>query len=465
MRQFSYQKVISVSDPYDVLVVGGGPAGLAAAIASGRNGARTALVERYGFLGGSATASLVGPFMTSFSGDGRTQIVRGVFDEVVRRMEDLGGAIHPSKVEAGSPYAAYQTFGHAHVTPFDSETLKVVAADMVLSAGVTLYLHTSFVDPMMDTTSLTGAVVHSKSGLQGLAARVVVDCSGDGDVAFRAGAPMMHGRTGDGLMQPMTMFFKVSQVNQAKVDEYVRADPEANAWRLFGALVDEARSRGEFPIERDKLNLFLQPGGRDWRVNVSRVSGVDGTRVEDLTRAEVEGRKQVRDLMTFFRRYLPGFEDAVLLETAAQIGIRETRRITGEYVLATDDLKYGRHFPDVVALGGYPIDIHPPTGGGGGLAEARRLGLTTANAYEIPYRALVPRGVEQLLVAGRCLSATHEAAGATRVMSTSMAVGQAAGTAAALSAKAAVAPRRMDVRALQATLTAQGAVLEVPVPV
>jgi len=462
--EFSYRKAVPVSGPYDVLVVGGGPAGLAAAIASGRNGARTALAERYGFLGGSATASLVGPFMTSFSGDGRTQIIRGIFDEVVRRMEALGGAIHPSKVEAGSAHAAYQTFGHAHVTPFDSETLKVVAAEMVLEAGVTLSLHTDFVDPMMDGTSLAGAIVHSKSGLQALAARVVVDCSGDGDVAFRAGVPMMHGQTGNGAMQPMTMFFMVSHVDRAKVEAYVRADPEANAWRLFGALVDEARSRGEFPIERDKLNLFLQPDGRTWRVNVSRISGVDGTKVEDLTRAEVEGRRQVRDLMAFFRRSLPGFEDAVLLETAAQVGVRETRRVTGEYVLTADDLKVGRHFPDVVALGAYPIDLHPATGGGGGLAEARRLGLTTANVYEIPYRTLVPRAVEQLLVAGRCLSTTHEAAGATRVMSTCMAVGQAAGTAAALAAAAAVPPRHIDVGALQAKLRAQGAVLELPVP-
>jgi len=461
--QFSYQKTIPVIGSYDVLVVGGGPAGLAAAIASGRNGARTALVERYGFLGGNATASLVGPFMTSFSGDGRAQIIRGIFDELVRRMEDLGGAIHPSKMEAGTCYSGFHTHGHAGVTPFDPETLKVVAAEMVLEAGVTLYLHTSFVDPMMDAARLTGAIVHSKSGLQALAARVVVDCSGDADVAFRAGVPMMHGRTGDGAMQPMTMFFRVGHVDQAKVEAYVRADPEANAERPFGALVDEARSRGEFPIERKNVNIYLQPGGRDWRVNVSRISGMDGTKVEDLTRAEVEGRKQVRALMTFLRRYLPGFEDAVLLETAAQVGVRETRRITGEYVLTADDLKYARHFPDVVALGAYPIDIHPATGDGGGLAEARRLGLTTANAYEIPYGTLVPHGVEQLLVAGRCLSATHEAAGATRVMSTSMAVGQAAGTAAALAATAAVAPRHIDVRTLQATLSAQGAVLEVPV--
>ncbi|HEV2121687.1 MAG TPA: FAD-dependent oxidoreductase [Chloroflexota bacterium] len=450
---------VPVAREADVLVIGGGPAGIGAAVGAARAGARTVLVERYGFLGGNATASLVGPFMTSFSNDGSRQIIGGVFDELVRRMEEVGGAIHPERVRAGSAEAGYYRFGHDHVTPFDPEVLKVLAADMVLDAGCSLVLHTSFVDPILEDRAVRGAFVHNKGGLQAIAADIVVDCSADADVAFRAGAPTQKGREADGKMQPMTMFFVIEEVDDAAVDAHIRAHPEEEGM-LFHGIVEAAKARGAFPIPRDKIGIYRTPEPGVWRVNTTRLLGLDGTNPDDLTRAEIDGRKQVFALLEFMRRECPGLATVKLREIAAQIGVRETRRIVGEYVLTAEDLATGRHFEDVIALAGYPVDIHPVDGAAGGVQAALEAGLRTADVYEIPYRSLVPLQIEDLLVAGRCLSATHEAAGAVRVMPPCFAMGQAAGVAAAIAAEQRVAPRTLDPTRIQSILRRQGAILE-----
>jgi hypothetical protein len=414
------------------------------------------LVERYGFLGGNATASLVGPFMTSYSADGKVQLIRGVFDELVRRMETLGGAIHPSKVPAAISKSAYMKHGHIGVTPFDPEVMKLVSAELCLEYGVELMLHTSFIDPLVEGGALAGAIVHNKAGLQALRARSTIDCSADADVAARAGVPFKQGRESDGLVQPMTMFFRVGNVNRERVDAYFRAHPEEIEQRMaFSSCIKRAQAAGDYTIPRERLSLYESPQEGVWRVNVSRILGVDGTKVEDLTRAEIEGRRQVMEILAFLRKYVPGFEHCTLIDTAAQVGVRETRRIEGEYTLTLDDLVSGRDFPDTIAYCAYPVDIHDPTGGGGGVSNQGE----TANAYQIPYRCLVPRAVEQLLVAGRCVSATHEALGAIRVMPPSFAMGEAAGTAAALAIQEGVPPRRVPVGWLQQTLVEHGAYL------
>jgi hypothetical protein len=242
--------------------------------------------------------------------------------------------------------------------------------------------------------------------------------------------------------------------------QYVRAHPEEEG-KLFHGIVEAARARGEFPLMRDKIGIYRTPHRGVWRVNTTRLLGLDGTNPDDLTRAEIDGRKQVFALVEFMRRQCPGLANVKLRETAAQIGVRETRRIIGEYVLTQEDLASGRHFDDVIALAAYPVDIHPVDGAGGGL----RHDLKTADVYEIPYRSLVPLRVEDLLVAGRSLSATHEAAGAVRVMPPCFAMGQAAGAAAALAVERAIPPRRVDLPELQAELRKQGAILpESPSP-
>lgn len=456
----TYSREIPVAHVCDVLVVGGGPAGIAASIAAARNGARTLLVEQYGALGGMGTVGLVGPFMTSFSADGKHQVIAGIFDELVRRMVALGGALHPSQVQPGSSHSGFIVRHHGNVTPFDPETLKYVAAEMVLEAGVELLLHTFAFDVLTEKAArgvaVAGVVTASKSGARALRAKVVIDCTGDADVATLAGAPTDSGRPKDGKMQPMTLFFRVANVDGEQVRRYVRQHPKEKS--PFESIVAQGRAAGEWPdIPRERVGIYESSTPGEWRVNTSRLLDLDGTKAEDLTRGEVEGRRQVHALMSFLRRRVPGFAEARLVDTAAQVGVRETRRIVGDYVLTVEDICAGRRFPDTIALCAYGVDVHNPEGPG----QGRREDYETANVYEIPYRCLLPRGVEQLLVAGRCVSATHEAAGAIRVMPPCYATGQAAGTAAALAVRAGQPPRNVDVGELRRLLAEQRQILEV----
>lgn len=449
-----YARNLDVADKTDVLVVGSGPSGIGAAIAAARNGATVRLIERFGFLGGNMTAALVGPCMTSFSLDGKTQLIRGVFDEFVRRMESAGGAVHPSKTRSGSPFSGFMGFGHEAVTPFEPEAAKFAALEMCIEAGVTLLLHSFVVDVIKDGDRVTGVVVANKAGLNVAPATVVVDCTGDGDVAAFAGAEFDYGRSHDGRVQPMTLFFRIADVDDDAVSAYQQQHPDEQF--PFEGVVAQAHRDGAYALPRRGIQLFktLQPGV--WRINTTRVLGLDGTRPEDLTRAEIESRAQVTELLRFFRERVPGLENCRLLDTAATIGVRETRRVAGEYVLTLEDLVTGRHFSDVIAAAGYPVDIHSPVDGEGPFQD----GIPpTANVYEIPFRSLIPKGLDGVLVSGRCISATHEALAAVRVMPPSFAMGEAAGTAAALAVRHGVPPRDVNVDELQSQLMRQGAYL------
>lgn len=315
-----------------------------------------------------------------------------------------------------------------------------------------MLLHTFVVDSIVEAGRLTGVVAANKSGLSAIRAGITVDCSADGDVAARAGVPFAIGREADGLMQPMTLFFRVANVDDEAVRRHVAAHPDD--YRPFASIVSEARAKGEFSIPRQGINLYrtLTPGV--WRINTTRLQRLNGTSAEDLTRGEIEGRRQVKELMGVFRTWLPGFAKVTLLDTATTVGVRETRRITGEYQLTIDDLRTGRDFDDVIAFAGYPVDIHSPTDIGGSLDQHN-----TANAYQIPYRSLVPVEIEQLLVAGRSIAASHEAMAAIRVMPPAFAMGEAAGTAAAIATEQRVSPRQIDVSLVQRALLRQGAYL------
>lgn len=454
MASHTYHRDLPVAEPTDVLVVGSGPSGLGAALAAARNGASVRLVERFGFLGGNLTAGLVGPCMTSFSLDGTVQLVRGIFDEFVRRMVAVGGAVHPSETRSGSPYSGFMVYGHEAVTPFDPEAAKLVAVEMCQEAGVDLLLHTFVADALTEGRRVTGVVAANKSGLSVLPATTVIDCTGDGDVAARAGARFDVGRDGDGQTQPMTLFFRVADVDDDAVRAYQDAHPEERF--PFQGLVEQARRDGAFTLPRRGVQLFktLEPGV--WRINTTRVLGLDGTDADDLTNGEITARQQVVELLRFFRERLPGMRECRLLDTAATIGVRETRRIRGEHLLTLDELTSGQAFEDTIAVAGYPVDIHSPTGPDGPFDDGVP---PTANIYEIPYRSLVPRDLDNLLLSGRCVSATHEALAAIRVMPPSFAMGQAAGLAAALAHRDGVPPRAVDVPALQRHLLDQGAYL------
>jgi hypothetical protein len=430
----------------DVLVVGGGPAGIAAAVAAARAGSRALLAERYGAFGGMATTALVGPLMsyhtTVVIGNKPEQVVAGVLDELVQRMVAIGGAMPPG------PDWDYMTL-------IDAEAFKTVARQMALEAGVRSLLHSLAVGVIADGSRIEGVVFETKSGRLAVRARVVVDATGDGDVAAFAGAPFEVGREGDCLCQPMSLIFKLGGVDLGRFQVYARAHPgEFSLAQGLRSLVAEAARRGDLDLAREDILFFPTPAPDEVVVNSTRVTRVSGIDVWDLTAAEIEGHRQAEMLVKFFRGYAPGFERCRLLQTGQQIGVRETRRVRGDYALTAEDVLGGARFEDVVARGCYPLDVHNPEGPG---TVMRR--LPAGASYDIPYRCLLPREVEGLLVAGRSISGTHEAQSSYRVIPICMASGQAAGVAAALSAQRGVSPRSMGVRAVQTELRRQGASL------
>ena len=439
----------------DVLVVGGGPAGVCAAIAAARHGARVVLAEQGGCLGGMATRGLVGPFMTCYDKRGETQIVSGLFEEIVQRLVAVGGAIHPSQVRAGTAFSAWHVAGHDHCTPFDPEALQFVLDDLCAEAGVRILFHADFLEPVMDGPRIVGADFATKGGIVRIGARVAIDATGDGDVAFRAGAPCELGDPArGGAMQPATTFFRIGGLPEAAV-EAVRAQyPEDGL--CFRTLVAKARAEGRWTLPRPHVNLYRGVRDGEWSVNVSRLGGVDATNPESLSAAETEGRRQVREILAFLRDYVPGARDVRLLSLPQTVGIRESRHVLGEYRLDRDDILEGRVPADSILLCSNSIDWHS---GGADAAGTVYVEVRDGDFYGVPYRCLVPRGAENLLVAGRCVSASACAAAAIRVMPPCMAMGQAAGTAAALSCAAGASPRTLDPGRLVSTLRADGAFL------
>lgn len=444
----------------DVIVVGGGPAGICAAIAAARENAKVLLVEQGGFCGGMATLGMVGPFMTSYDRKGERMIIRGLFEEIVNRMVERGYAIHPSQVRAGTGFTSWIVVGHDHVTPFEPEGLKLVLDDMLEEAGVKVLYHTQFLRPLMTGGAIEGVEVASKSGLQTIYGKVVIDCTGDGDVAARAGVPFEKGNEELGLMQPATMFFHICNCDEKAMDADVQANihnfyrKDGVNYRSFHWRVSQARENGDWTMNRVSLGLFRMPKPDEWCVNTSRIMNVDATDNESLTRAEIEGRRQAENILSFLRKYVPGCENAKLKSTGSYIGIRESRHIKGDYRLTADDLLGAKVPEDSILLSANSVDVH----GRFGPASNEYVPIN-GDYYGVPYRSLIAYGVEGLLLAGRCVSADSTAAGAIRVMPPCMAMGQAAGTAAAMAAKAGVSPRSIDAQALRARLKENHAVL------
>ncbi len=444
---------------YDVVIIGGGPAGAVAAIAAARQGASTLLVEQNGYLGGMLTMGGVGPQMTFHAGD--TQVVRGIPDELIERLKELG--LSPGHMEDFVGYAS-------SITPFDTEGLKYVLETMAREAGVTLLYHTVFTGCTTEKGKITSARLFSKGGFFDVTAKVFVDCSADADLATAAGVSSVYGRESDNLAQPMTMNIKVGGVDRERMIEYVQSNrddmlstipfdrlkelPRAGIQGAY-SLIQKAKDAGEFDVDRDMVLCFETNTHGEIILNMSRIIMKSAVDPFDLTDAEVEGRKQARQIVAFMQKNIPGFENCRILSTGPHIGIRESRKINGLYKLTAEDLLANKMFPDAIAMGGYPIDIHSPDG-----AAMQHRHLKPGSWYSVPYRSLVAKEAENLIVAGRCVSATHEACAAVRVTPIAMAMGEAAGTAAAQSAATDQPANALDTDQLRATLKANGVFLE-----
>lgn len=420
---------------YDVIVVGGGPAGVCAGLAAARRGLNTLLIEQFNCLGGMATAGLHQKIAVFLGEGGGPEIVGGIPREIADR--------------AASDYEADYRPGGLFV---EVEGLKYLLDRMAEAAGLDLLYYSLVSDVLVEDGRVTGVILNNKSGKFAARASVVIDCSGDGDVAFRSGCRMMHGRPEDGRMQPVTLMYRVGGVDWPRAARYWGEDAQLQG---FCRKAIDLGLMG--PWQSQLMGFWWIPSRPDQvGVNFTHMH-LDGASAFDMTRASIEGRRQVREAVRAMRELVPGFENSYLIDTACYVGVRETRRICGEYVLTMDDIVNQVIFEDSIGLGAAFVDIHNTEGPG----MDRRSGYTLppGGYYSIPYRSLVPESVDGLLVAGRCHSATHEAAGSTRWMAQCMVMGQAAGVAASIAVRTGAQPRSVDVKSLKRELTDDGAIL------
>lgn len=424
-------RTLPVALEADVIVAGGGPGGLCAAVAAARNGARVALIERYGFLGGMATAGLVNPFMPfHLHGEPMT---RGIFEEWIDGMRRRGG---------------YLDKGTLSSNVIGAEAAKASALELVLKAGVQLVLH-AFVDNVLldDAGARIEHVCVAAKQRFAAAGKVFIDATGDADVAHLAGVPCEIGREEDHAVQPMTLCFRVRGVDWSKMPARGNAEARAAMNRLY----DDAKARGVIRCPRENLLYFQCVRDDEIHFNQTRVVGRIATDPFDLTAAEIDAREQIEKFVAWLVAEIPAFQNAYLSETAPQIGIRETRRIRGLYTLTGEDVLAARKFADGIARTDYPIDIHSPTGAGTVIKR-----LPAGEWYEIPYRCLVPQKVENLLMACRAISSDHVAHSSLRVMPPVAGLGEAAGTAAAMCLKKGCRPCELRGEELVDQLIRQG---------
>jgi hypothetical protein len=436
---FEPARQIPLYGEYEIAVLGGGPAGIAAAVAAARAGRRTLLVERYGFLGGMGTAAGV----TNFCGlhanvHGKMhRLVRGIASDLLARIDHLGGLNAPHLI-----------LGKILAQAYDTAAYKIAADDLLGACKVDMLFHALGAGVVMhDARRINALLVETKAGRRAVRARIFIDCSGDGDLAAWAGAPFEVGDNQGGMLYP-SMMFRLNGI-----------DPEraGDAWRTIPALMEKAEAAGTHKFPRKGAIVRPQRAGIEWRVNFTQLkrddgSAINGLEPDDLTSGEIDGRRQAVAAFEFLRT-VPGFEKSYIVDLPPQLGIRETRRVVGGYMLSGEDVLGCASFEDSIGVNGWPMEVHvagnvifkfPP------IPESRGFN-------ELPYRMLLPQGVDNLLVAGRCASMTHDGQSAARVSGACFAMGEAAGSAAALALSGNTIPRDIAVEKLQQALQQQGA--------
>lgn len=414
-------RALPVYGEFDVVVIGGGPAGLAASVSAARHGARTLLVERYGFLGGMGTAGGVTNFAGLYgrhNGEMR-QVVHGVVDELLQRIDALGGLNEPQDGMQG----------RIRVRSYDVSAYKCAADQWLLAAGVQLLFHAWAAAVVMDGRHISALLVETKSGRQAIRARCFIDCSGDADVAWFAGVPFELGDGQGSALFPSTMF-RVGHVDAP------RALAAVGDFKAINDLMAQslAREPGRYRFPRKGAILRPQKNPSEWRANVTQIrnaagSAMDATDARQLSEGELEGRRQITEYFRFLRNEVPGFEQSAIVDIAPQVGIRETRRIQGLYALSGEDILSSARFDDAIGVNAWPMELHAE--GRIDWQFPRNIDAAEGRAYnDLPWRMLLPGTVDNLLVAGRCASMTHEGQSAARASGGCFVMGQAAGTAA-----------------------------------
>lgn len=426
----SYTKSIPTVGEYDVVVLGGGPSGVCAAIEAARNGARVLLVEASGMLGGMATSGLVSPFMTVYDRDGNTPTVGGLYREIVERLAKGGGAILPENTDSPSLYTSFIEKYHRHVTPFDAFRLQLLLDEMTEEAGVEVLLYTRFADSICCGGRIESVILSALEGLIAVRGKTFIDCTGNADVASASGVATYQGEEESGVPQPGTLMFEVGGVDSEKYHGYGQRPPR--------------------PVK-----AYLTPSAGRYTVNHFRVFGVDATNSRSMTQGHRKARRQVLEALSVLKNETPGFENAEILQVAPVLGVRESRHIEGKYRMTVADVSRGTKFDDRIAVYGFGMDVHPRNEEMSGNFK-----IEIAERYYVPYRSMLPVGCDNLLVAGKTVSCESQAAGGLRCMPCAMAMGQAAGLASAMAIESGISVGEIDVHALQGRLVEAGAVID-----